>query len=108
MNNPLPLLLTLLLASVAGIALGAFFYGGLWWTIRKSMVSTQPALWVFVSLLVRMGITLAGFYFVAGTHWERLLMCLLGFLAARGGVTWMTRLPKESPADSVQKVSHAP
>jgi F1F0 ATPase subunit 2 len=99
MNDVLPLLW----AGIAGIALGTVFYGGLWWTIRRSMALPQPALWVFVSLLVRMSGTLAGFYFVAATHWERLLMCLLGFIAARGGVTWVTRLPKKIAADSAQK-----
>ncbi|GAA4024633.1 ATP synthase subunit I [Actimicrobium antarcticum] len=104
MNDPL----LLLLAAVAGIALGLLFYGGLWWTIRKSMASPRPALWILVSLLVRMGITLAGFYVVAGTHWERLVLCLLGFMAARAGVTWATRLPVEPGVGAKQKASHAP
>jgi F1F0 ATPase subunit 2 len=103
MNHMVPLLW----AGVAGIALGTMFYGGLWWTIRKSVASPQPALWVFVSLLVRMGGALAGFYFVAGTHWELLVVCLVGFIVARGGVTWMTRLPKENVVDALQKAGHA-
>lgn len=100
--------LQLLWSGVAGIALGTMFYGGLWWTIRQSIASPQPALWVFVSLLVRMGVAMAGFYFVGGTHLERLLMCLLGFMVARGGVTWVTRRPKEQAVDAIQKASHAP
>ena len=70
--------LTLVLAWTAGAALGAIFFGGLWWTVRKGVSSEQPALWFFGSLLLRMGIALAGFYFVAGGHWERLLVCLAG------------------------------
>jgi F1F0 ATPase subunit 2 len=101
-------LLSLLWACMAGIALGTVFYGGLWWTVRESMTSVRPALWVLISLLVRMGLVLTGFYFVAGTHWERLVVCLLGFLAARGGVTWVTRLPKENAAGSVPEARHAP
>ena len=65
--------LTLVLAWVAGVVLGAIFFGGLWWTVRKGVSSKQPALWFFGSLLLRMSIALAGFYFVAGGHWERLL-----------------------------------
>ena len=65
-------MLILMLAWAAGILLGAFFFGGLWWTVRKGLWSTQPALWFFGSLLVRMSITLTGFYFVSGGHWERL------------------------------------
>ena len=49
---------------VAGVLLGAIFFGGLWWTIRKGMASQIPALWFSGSLLLRTGIALAGFYFV--------------------------------------------
>ncbi|MBK7470880.1 MAG: ATP synthase subunit I [Betaproteobacteria bacterium] len=75
--------LTLVLAGVAGTALGAMFFGGLWWTVRRAVSSPRPALWVFGSLLLRMSIALSGFYVVAGGHWERLLACLLGFIVAR-------------------------
>jgi len=83
--------LILMLAWAAGVLLGMVFFGGLWWTIRKGLSSTQPALWFFGSLLVRMSITLTGFYFVSGVHWERLVLCLLGFIMARLVVTWLTR-----------------
>ena len=56
--------LTLALALAAGMLLGAIFFGGLWWTVRKGVSSEQPALWFFGSLLLRMSIALAGFYFV--------------------------------------------
>ena len=62
-----------MLALVAGVLLGAIFFGGLWWTVRKGVSSKQPALWFFGSLLLRMSIALAGFYFVGRGHWERLL-----------------------------------
>jgi F1F0 ATPase subunit 2 len=75
--------LILLAALVMGTLLGVLFFGGLWWTVRKSLASRSPALWIFSSLLLRMGITLAGFYWVGGGHWQRLLLCLFGFLAAR-------------------------
>lgn len=86
----------LVLAGMAGGVLGAIFFGGLWWTVRKGLASPQPALWFFVSMLLRTGITLAGFYFVGGGHWERLLLCLAGFLLARLVVTWLTRSKKEA------------
>ena len=99
--------LTLVLSWVAGGVLGAIFFGGLWWTVRKGISSERPALWFFGSLLVRMSITLAGFYFVGGRHWDRLLLCLLGFVVARMAVTCLTRLSKEYDP-RIQEVSHAP
>ena len=91
---------TLVLAWVAGAGLGAIFFGGLWWTVRKGASSPRPALWFFGSALLRMSIALAGFFLVSGGHWERLLACLLGFVMARLAVTWLTRPARET--------SHAP
>jgi F1F0 ATPase subunit 2 len=54
--------LTLVSALVTGVLLGAMFFGGLWWTVRKGVSSKRPALWFFGSLLLRTSIALAGFY----------------------------------------------
>ena len=89
-------ILRLVLSGSAGVALGAIFFGGLWWTVRKGVTSKQPALWFSCSLLLRMSVTLAGFYLVAGSEWRRLLSCLLGFAMARLAVTRVS-----------QQVSHA-
>ena len=87
--------LSLALALAAGLLLGAIFFGGLWWTVHRGVSSQQPALWFFGSMLLRMSIALAGFYFVGREHWERWLLCLLGFVLARLVVTWLTRPPVE-------------
>ncbi len=99
--------LTLVLALVTGVLLGAMFFGGLWWTVRKGVSSKQPALWFFCSLLLRTSIALAGFYFIARGHWERLLMCLLGFYIARLIAKRLTRAT-EKPTFLAQEASHAP
>jgi F1F0 ATPase subunit 2 len=99
--------LTLVLALVTGVLLGAMFFGGLWWTIQKGVSSQRPALWFFGSLLLRTSITLTGFYFIAGGHWERLLVCLLGFVIARLIVTRLTRLSGENQTRPAQEASHA-
>ena len=99
--------LTLALAWMAGGLLGAVFFGGLWWTVYRSVSSQQPALWIFGSLLVRMSIALTGFYFVAGSHWERMLLCLLGFVLARSVVKWLTRPSRTYPSCLTQEAGHA-
>jgi len=86
--------LYLLLALVMGLLLGTLFFGGLWWTIQKGMSSERPALWFLSSLLLRMSLTLAGFYWVARDHWGRLLLCCLGFIVARLIVTRLIRTTK--------------
>ncbi len=80
----------ILAAGVAGMALGAFFFGGLWWTVRRGLTARQPALWFLVSMLLRTGLTAAGFYIVCRGNWERALACLAGFIIARLVVTRLT------------------
>ena len=62
MNEPL----SLASALGAGVLLGALFFGGLWWTVREGLSSKRVAMWFLGSLLLRMGVTLAGFYVVSG------------------------------------------
>ena len=100
--------LILVLAWVAGVLLGAVFFGGLWWTVRKGVSSQRPALWFFGSLLLRVSIALAGFYIVSGGHWERLLACLLGFVIARFLVTRLTGPPVGRHNSPAKEASHAP
>jgi F1F0 ATPase subunit 2 len=83
--------LTLVLAGFAGGALGAFFFGGLWWTVHKRLDSSKAAFWVLGSLVVRMAVTVAGFYWVGGAQWQRMLACLIGFVIARQVVLRLTQ-----------------
>jgi F1F0 ATPase subunit 2 len=99
---------TWMLASLAGGALGAIFFGGLWWTARKGVSSPRPALWFLASGLLRVGIVLAGFYFVSGGQWKRLLPCLLGFTIARLAVPWLARPAAESLDRPKPGARHAP
>ena len=89
--------LTLVLALLAGAVLGAFFFGGLWWTVQKSLASAKPALWVLGSLLLRVGVTMTGFYVVAGHDWQRMLSCLIGFVMARQIVTRLVPEARHAP-----------
>jgi F1F0 ATPase subunit 2 len=99
--------LYLLMALVTGLLLGAMFFGGLWWTVQKGVSSKWSALWFFGSLLARTSIVLASFYFIARGHWQRLTVCLVGFVVARLIVTRLSR-SAEKPTYLAQKMSHAP
>ena len=103
MNEPL----SLASALMAGVLLGAVFFGGLWWTVRRGVLSKQPAFWFLGSLLLlRMCIVLLGFYFILGDNWQRLLAGLLGFIIARIIVTRLTRVA-DQPSQLAQKAGHA-
>jgi F1F0 ATPase subunit 2 len=75
--------LWLALALLAGFALGGFYFGGLWWTVQRLPASRSPGLLTLASFFGRTVVALAGFYFVSGGQWQRLLACLGGFVAAR-------------------------
>ena len=80
-----------LLAFLGGMLLGSTFYGGLWLTVQYGTVSKNPALWFLCSFLSRIGISLYGFYFISSGNWQRLLICLAGFMIARVIITSLTR-----------------
>lgn len=101
--NELPVLT---LALGAGILLGAFFFGGLWWTVKKGISSQHPVLWFFTSLMVRLGGTLAGFYVISRDHWERAIVCLVGFLIARAVITRLTRTSTTNHIPLAKETNH--
>jgi F1F0 ATPase subunit 2 len=101
-------ILFLALALLAGLALGAVFFGALWWTVRRGISSRGSAFWFFGSMLLRMGMVLAGFYFVGRGDWKRLVACLLGFVIARFIVTRLTRTRIENSASIAKESRHAP
>ncbi|MET3131449.1 F1F0 ATPase subunit 2 [Oxalobacteraceae bacterium GrIS 1.11] len=84
-------------AALGGVVLGALFFGGLWWTVRRSLAARAPALWLLASLLLRMAGALAGIYMIGAGDWRRLLVCLLGFVGARLLALRLCRAPVEAP-----------
>ena len=100
--------LILAMALAAGLLLGAIFFGGLWWTVRKGVSSKYAAFWFLSSLLLRMGFVLVGFYFVGRGDWRRLVACLVGFVIGRACVMRLTRTLVEPPYLEVKEVPHAP
>lgn len=76
-------MLSLALALGGGIGLGIFYFGGLWMTVQRLPTARRPVFMSLGSFFGRLAVVLGGFYFVMGGHWERLLVCLLGFLCAR-------------------------
>jgi len=73
----------MVLAFITGMALGALFFGGLWLTVKKLFTSKIPALLFLGSFIFRTGITLVGFYYIVQGNWQRLIICLIGFVIAR-------------------------
>lgn len=97
---------TIILAFIAGLVLGTLFFGGLWFTVKKAVSAKIPALWIFCSFFLRVSITLVGFYFVSSGNWERLLICLFGFIIARFIVIHFTKSIDEKQMPLKKEVAH--
>lgn len=97
----------LLGGALAGLMLGGFFFGGLWWTVQKGVASEQLALWVLGSLFFRAAVVLLGLYYVAAGSWQRMLTALFGIMVARFAIIRITR-GATGLSSTVQDMPHAP
>jgi F1F0 ATPase subunit 2 len=70
-------------AALGGFALGAFFFIGLWWTVRRGVASAQPAVIFLGSMLLRTLVVMGGFYYLSCGDWRNLVGSLIGFSLAR-------------------------
>ncbi|NLX19898.1 MAG: ATP synthase subunit I [Desulfobulbus sp.] len=75
--------LALLLAMVAGLGLGLFYFGGLWLTVQRLGRVHNPTLLFTLSFVVRTALAVTGMYLVMDGSWQRMLACLAGFIVVR-------------------------
>ena len=92
--------------SIGGLVLGIVFFGGLWFTVKKLITSKTPALLMMGSFIFRMGIVLAGFYFVGLGDWKKLIACLIGFIVARFAVIHYTKSVDEKTVQIKKEAVH--
>ena len=73
----------MVLALAAGVLLGLFYYGGLWWTVRQFERSQHLALLFAGSFLVRTAVVVGGFLLVSGGDWLLIVLSLVAFISVR-------------------------
>lgn len=78
-----PQALLIFLAFMAGFMSSSAFFVGLWWTVNHLPLMKNPALWLLVSFILRIGIVLAGIILFLDKGWPPLLSYLIGFMVAR-------------------------
>ena len=94
--------LWLLYSLLIGVLLGAVFFGGLWWTVRRAVESDRVALWFLGSFFLRIAIVLTGFYLACGDDWRRWLAAALGFGIARVVIARIIRADIKVPQEAAQ------
>jgi len=88
--------LNVILSLLAGTMLGGFFYGGLWFTVRRLPESRHPALLALASFWLRSLIVLASMVFLMKLRWQYGLIALVGFPLGRFAIAKF--LPQKGPA----------
>ncbi|MBU4564440.1 MAG: ATP synthase subunit I [Desulfarculus sp.] len=73
----------MILPFVVGLAVGAFFFGGLYWTVRRLATARYPAALSLASMLLRLGVSLAAMYLVMAGDWRRLTAAVVGMIFMR-------------------------
>ena len=69
--------------ALAGGALGALHFGGLWYTLRRLPRVRRPGLWMGGSFILRTVVVLAGFYAIVGAGLPAVVAAMSGFIAVR-------------------------
>jgi F1F0 ATPase subunit 2 len=95
----------IILSVFAGLLLGGFFFGGLWWTVQRITCSGRPYLLSVVSFLIRTTVVLVGFYFLLQAGWPYLLAALAGFLVSRTVLAYKLE-PKKQMKGGCVKSDH--
>jgi F1F0 ATPase subunit 2 len=67
----------------AGVLLGLFHFGGLWWTVRRVRGASRPYRFLAASFALRGLVVVAAFVLLAGGGPAQLLAGLLGFVSVR-------------------------
>jgi F1F0 ATPase subunit 2 len=87
--------LKMIFALFFGLFIGGLFFGGLWWTVQKSLTNKRPEVLFLSSLVLRTALVLVGFYFIAKNNWKLFLVSFLGFLISRFLVNLYVRITVE-------------
>jgi F1F0 ATPase subunit 2 len=76
-------IITYILALLLGFALGIFYFGSLWITVRELPTTQWPIRLVVGSYIGRLIIAGLGFYLIMDGHWERGIFAVTGCILAR-------------------------
>lgn len=68
---------------LAGVALGLFFFGGLWLTVARLTTARHPAILAVASFWIRTAVVAGAMLLVIRQHWQYGLILILGFALGR-------------------------
>jgi len=72
---------------LTGIALGLFFYGGLWFTVRRLATTPHPVLLTLGGFWIRLLVVLSAFVFLARAGLPCVALAMASFIFGRVAVS---------------------
>jgi F1F0 ATPase subunit 2 len=73
----------LVMAFLAGLGLGTFYFLNLWKTVQRISEPPGPGMFMFRNFFIRVAVVLPCFYLIMADHWERLVAAVIGFVIMR-------------------------
>lgn len=71
------------IAFLIGLLMGVFFFGGLYWTVQRLGSVKNPAIFMTLSVIIRMVVLILGFYLLADEGYQNILLGLGGVILVR-------------------------
>jgi F1F0 ATPase subunit 2 len=75
--------LQLVFSFVGGVAAGALYFSGLWYTVRQLPTTQRPVLLLIGSFTLRLALLLGAIFLFTRTHWSYVVTAVFGLLLAR-------------------------
>jgi F1F0 ATPase subunit 2 len=88
----------LAVAALWGLALGAAYFGGLWWTVRSLPRWSRPRTWLAMSFAARVSLALGGFWLALEHGLPALVTTVAAFFGVRLVMTRAMRNKKRTNA----------
>lgn len=73
----------MLISFLIGLLLGSIYFGGLYYSTQKFNNAKNPALFMILSFILRMGFLITGFYYLSKSGYKNILIGLLAVMLVR-------------------------
>jgi len=90
----------MLIAFIVGVLAGILFFGGLYLTVKKLTTMKYPALFMMLSLIVRLVILAGGIYLIMDGGIRNVLSAMAGIILVR--FVMIAKLGKALPDETIE------
>ncbi len=89
---------SLAIAFLAGLGIGLWYFGGLWFTVHRVSTTRYPALFVLGSFVLRVITSVWGLSVAMQGSGARLIAAFLGFIVIRTALASLSAYDRSAPS----------